>query len=150
MEKPDLAADDRTGALRGASALDFPIVGIGASAGGVQALMRFFEHMPPDPGMTFVIVLHLSPSHERQADSIFQRVTSMPVVQVTTSTPIEKNHVYLISPATALSMNDGCLCVTPAQRGHGRAGRNRPVLSQLGRSTWRACHQHCSVGVGQR
>src|SRR6185437_12426460 len=120
MEKRDPAAEDRTGALPGASALDFPIVGIGASAGGVQALVRLFEHMPRDPGMTFVIVLHLSPSHESQADSVLRRVTQMPVLQVTGATPIEKNHVYIISPATVLSMTDGYLSVTPVERGRGR------------------------------
>ncbi|MEW9583540.1 CheR family methyltransferase [Paraburkholderia sp. DGU8] len=120
MEKRDPAAEDRTGALPGASALDFPIVGMGASAGGVQALVRFFEHMPRDPGMAFVIVLHLSPSHESQADSVLRRVTQMPVLQVTGATPIEKNHVYVISPATALSMTDGYLSVTPVERGRGR------------------------------
>ncbi|WP_408416338.1 CheR family methyltransferase [Paraburkholderia strydomiana] len=119
MEKSDHAAGDQPAALRDASALDFPIVGIGASAGGIQALIRFFENMPRDPGMAFVIVLHLSPSHESQADNVLQRVTRMPVMQVTKATPIEKNHVYLISPATALSMTDGYLSVTPAERGRG-------------------------------
>ncbi|MFP3604911.1 CheR family methyltransferase [Paraburkholderia sp. SIMBA_053] len=126
MEKSDRAAGDQTAALRKASALDFPIVGIGASAGGVQALIRFFEHMPRDPGMAFVVVLHLSPSHESQADNVLRRVTRLPVQQVTEATPIEKNHVYLISPATALSMTDGYLSVTPSGR-----GRSGPVAIDL-------------------
>src|SRR6185369_6701588 len=64
--------------------------------------------------------LHLSPTHESQADDILQRVTKMPVVQVVEATRIEKNHIYLISPATGLSMTDGCLSVAPANRGRGR------------------------------
>ncbi|KAK48157.1 chemotaxis protein [Caballeronia jiangsuensis] len=130
MENPDHAAGDRTAAHRATPTLDFPVVGIGASAGGIQALIRFFEHMPPDPGMTFVIVLHLSPSHESQADNVLRRVTRLPVSQVTEATPIEKNHVYLISPATALSMTDGYLSATPAERGRGR-GRGRAVAIDL-------------------
>ncbi|WP_327346156.1 chemotaxis protein CheB, partial [Caballeronia glebae] len=100
--------------------LEFPIVGIGASAGGIQALTRLFEHMPNDAGMAFVIVLHLSPRHESQADAVLQRLTRMPVVQVLNATQIEKNHVYLISPANDLSMNDGYLRVTPSNREPGR------------------------------
>ncbi|HEY3597302.1 MAG TPA: CheR family methyltransferase [Paraburkholderia sp.] len=100
--------------------LDFPVVGIGASAGGIQALLRFFEQMPRDAGMAFVIVLHLSPKHESRADDVLQRVTAMPVIQVRESTRIEKNCVYLISPSNDLSMVDGYLRVTPADRPPGR------------------------------
>ncbi|WP_238212967.1 chemotaxis protein CheB [Caballeronia novacaledonica] len=83
VENPNHAAGNPTAAHRARPALDFPVVGIGASAGGIQALIRFFEHTPRDPGMTFVIVLHLSPSHESQADIVLRRVTRMPVSQVT-------------------------------------------------------------------
>ncbi|WP_220377361.1 CheR family methyltransferase [Paraburkholderia sp. BL27I4N3] len=98
----------------------FPIVGIGASAGGIQALLRLFEQMPADSGMAFVIVLHLSPKYESRADQVLQRVTSMPVMQVREPTRIEKNSVYLISPSNDLSMFDGYLQVTPAERPSGR------------------------------
>jgi two-component system CheB/CheR fusion protein len=105
---------------------DFPVVGIGASAGGVQALLRLFENMPSDTGMAFVIVLHLSPKHESVADQVLQGVTKMRVVQVRTATQIEKNCVYLISPSNDLSMENGHLRVTHADR---RAGR--PVTIDL-------------------
>jgi two-component system CheB/CheR fusion protein len=102
------------------SSLDFPVVGIGASAGGIQTLLRLFENMPNDAGMAFVIVLHLSPNHESVADQVLQRATKMRVVQVTTTTRIEKNSVYLISPSNNLSMEDGHLCVTHVDRLPGR------------------------------
>ncbi|MBL4835848.1 MAG: PAS domain S-box protein [Pseudomonas sp.] len=95
------------------SGLDFPVVGIGASAGGIPALLRFFENMPHDNGMAFVIILHLSATHESDAAVILQRVTKMPVVQVTQPVPIHKNQVYVISPAQFLSMDDDHLCVSP-------------------------------------
>jgi two-component system CheB/CheR fusion protein len=98
------------------SHLSFPVVGIGASAGGLNALKTFFEQMPSDSGMAFVIVLHLSPNHDSVADQILQDCTSMPVRQVTDACPIERNHVYVISPASQLSMNDGYLRVIPADR----------------------------------
>lgn len=98
----------------------FPVVGIGASAGGIQALLRLFEQMPKETGMAFVIVLHLSPKYESRADQVLQRVTSMPVMQVREPTRIEKNSVYLISPSNDLSLVDGYLRVTPAERPSGR------------------------------
>lgn len=93
------------------SDLTFPVVGIGASAGGLQALLRFFEQMPANNGMAFVIIMHLSPDHESTAHNIIQAVTDMPVRQVTSPVPIERNHVYIISPSCLLSMNDGYLRV---------------------------------------
>ncbi|MFS2072682.1 CheR family methyltransferase [Pseudomonas sp. CT11-2] len=94
------------------STLDFPVVGIGASAGGLQAIKLFFENMPHDNGMAFVIILHLSPDHQSIADQIIQESTRMQVLQVTETVPIEKNRVYVISPAQRLTMNDGNLEVS--------------------------------------
>ncbi|RCL24172.1 chemotaxis protein [Pseudomonas sp. AFG_SD02_1510_Pfu_092] len=101
------------------SHLDFPVVGIGASAGGLEAICTLFRQMPADSGMAFVIVLHLSPDHQSVADRIIQETTAMPVRQVTEPVPIERNHVYVISPANRLSTNDGYLRVTPANRRRG-------------------------------
>nr|WP_279153125.1 CheR family methyltransferase [Pseudomonas mosselii] len=101
------------------SHLDFPVVGIGASAGGLEAIRRFFQHTPDNSGMAFVVVLHLSPDHQSQADRIIQAVTRMPVRQVSEPVPIERNHVYVISPANRLSTNDGYLRVSPAKRNRG-------------------------------
>jgi two-component system CheB/CheR fusion protein len=98
------------------STLPFPVVGIGASAGGLQAVKSFFEHMPNDNGMAFVIIFHLSPDYPSQVDRIIQEVTKMPVRQVTETLSIEKNTVYVISPAHNLIMNDGYLSVTPSDR----------------------------------
>jgi two-component system CheB/CheR fusion protein len=109
--------EEQPGLLK--SSLSFPVVGIGASAGGLQALQRFLEAMPPDNGMAFVVVLHLSPRHASNAAEILQRSTSMQVTQVQTPTPIEANHVYVIAPNRDLSMNDGWLRVTEPTRTRG-------------------------------
>ena len=103
----------------GRSHLDFPVVGIGASAGCVSALLGLFGAMPEQPGMAFVVVVHLSPEHESNIDSILGRVTPLPVLQVREAVPIEPNHVYVISPAQQLSMNDGHLTVEPLERPRG-------------------------------
>ncbi|CAM3456121.1 chemotaxis protein CheB [Polaromonas hydrogenivorans] len=91
------------------SRLNFPVVGIGASAGGLDALLRFFEQMPAANGMAFVIILHLSPEHQSNAAEILQRVTKMPVIQVDKRTAIEADHVYVISPTHDLMMSDAHL-----------------------------------------
>ena len=101
------------------SSLPFPVVGLGGSAGGLAATLKFFEHMPQAPGMAFVVVLHLSPQHESNAAAILRRATGMPVHQVTQRTPIEANHVYVIAPALLLSMDDGHLDVRALERRHG-------------------------------
>jgi hypothetical protein len=85
------------------------VVGIGASAGGVQALQTFFMDAPNDSGMAFVVVLHLSPEHESYLAEILRRSTGMPVHQVTDRMKVEPNHVYVIPPAQHLAIEEGRL-----------------------------------------
>jgi len=101
------------------STLSFPVIGIGASAGGLEALIRFFEGMPAEPGMAFVVILHLSPKHESSAAEILQRATQMAVTQVTHPVPVEADHVYVIPPGFELTMNDGYVRVAPSERVRG-------------------------------
>jgi len=88
---------------------DFVVVGVGASAGGVQALLRLFETVPSSPGVAFVVVLHLSPDHASHAHDVIQNVTSLRVRQVDSPVPLEKNTVYVLPPGKHLSMVDGYL-----------------------------------------
>jgi len=115
--KPAIASPQN--AALSPSHLDFPVVGIGASAGGLEAICTFFKQMPADCDMAFVVVLHLSADHQSVADRIIQETTAMPVRQVSEPVPIERNHVYVISPANRLSTNDGYLRVSPANRRRG-------------------------------
>ena len=100
--------------------LDFPVVGIGASAGGLPALIQLFENMPAANDMAFVVILHLSPKHPSSAAAILQRATRMPVVQVTSKVQIERNHVYVIAPNQHMSMMDGLLLVDELERPRGK------------------------------
>ncbi|MUI15563.1 PAS domain S-box protein [Massilia dura] len=102
------------------SDLHFPIVGLGASAGGLPALLQFFENMPAGNGMAFVVILHLSPTHQSSADNVLQRVTPMPVIQVTERVHIEREHVYVIAPNQQLWMDDGSLGVSELTRNPGQ------------------------------
>ena len=85
------------------------VVGIGASAGGLKPLQSFFEYMPADTGLAFVVVTHLHPEHESHLDEILQTKTGMPVTQVTNLVPIEPNHIYVISPNRNISVTDSHL-----------------------------------------
>ena len=124
------------------SDLKFPIIGLGASAGGVVALKHFLENMPKDNGMAFVVILHLSPKHESMADKVLQPATGMPVTQVSEPTPLEPNHVYVISPANDLVMTDGYLRVSPAER-----PRGQHVAIDLFFRTLADVHQDKAVGI---
>jgi two-component system CheB/CheR fusion protein len=94
----------------------FITVGLGASAGGVEALKKFFAGMPPDSGMAFVVILHLSPEHESNLPSILQNETEMPVLQVTEEVRVEPNHVYVIPPNRNLAMSDGIIRLVKSEK----------------------------------
>lgn len=87
----------------------FPIVGIGASAGGLEALELFFKNVPPASGLGFVVVQHLDPTHKGMMAELLQRATAMPVVQISDRTLVEPNHVYVIPPNHDLSILHGVL-----------------------------------------
>lgn len=86
------------------------VVGIGASAGGLEALSAFFDTIPPDTGLVFVVVTHLAPDYKSLLDELLQRHTRMPVVQVQAEElPIQPNHVYVIPPNRQLVLSDTTL-----------------------------------------
>jgi two-component system CheB/CheR fusion protein len=87
----------------------FPIVGLGASAGGLQALEEFFSNMPSDSGMAFVLVTHLHPGQPSMLHELVGRKTSMPVNELKKSTVVEQNHIYTITPGRNLAILNGTL-----------------------------------------
>ena len=76
----------------------FAVVGLGASAGGLDAFKQFFTAMPADSGMAFVLIQHLDPTHISLTDELLSKHTRMSVVQVTDEMHVEPNHVYVIPP----------------------------------------------------
>ncbi|HEX4779230.1 MAG TPA: chemotaxis protein CheB [Usitatibacter sp.] len=102
----------------------FPIVAIGASAGGLEALSAFLAEVPPATGMAFVIVQHLSPTHESMLSEILGRSTTMPVRTVADKTPVEPNQVYVIPPAKNLVYGEGMLQLSPRTE---LRGQQRPI-----------------------
>src|SRR2546430_6490601 len=95
----------------------FPVVGIGASAGGLEAFTHLLEHLPADTGMGFVLVQHLDPDHESALVQILARVTSMPVREVANDLRIAPNHVYIIPPNTDMAIALGVLKLQRRQAG---------------------------------
>jgi two-component system CheB/CheR fusion protein len=83
-----------------------PVVGIGASAGGVQALQTLFDNLPPDLGLAYVVILHLAPDRHSELGRILSARTSMPVATVDQPVALEANHVYLIPPDRSLVISE--------------------------------------------
>ena len=104
-------ADDLSG--KPAMPEDFLIVGIGASAGGIQVLKEFFENVPADSGMAYVVILHLSPDHDSRLAEVLQTTAAIPVKKVTEKVRVVPNNVYVVPPNEHLEMVDGHLVVTP-------------------------------------
>jgi two-component system, chemotaxis family, CheB/CheR fusion protein len=91
-----------------------PMVGLGGSAGAIQALQAFFKAVPPNPGMAFVVVLHLSPDYESTLPQVLQRATAMPVRQASASQVVEADTVYVIPPGKSIEALDGRLVLRDA------------------------------------
>ncbi|MBV9215894.1 MAG: PAS domain S-box protein [Acidobacteria bacterium] len=89
------------------------VVGIGASAGGIQALSEFFSNAPKDAGIVYVVILHLSPDHDSHLAHVLQQVTELPVTQVTKETKIRPDHVYVVPPDKSLTLADHKIIVKP-------------------------------------
>jgi two-component system CheB/CheR fusion protein len=103
---------------------EITVVGIGASAGGLKALQAFFESVPGNTGMAFVVITHLHPEHESHLAEILQNSTQMPVTQVSGLVGLERNHVYVIPPNHRLVMADSQLDITEF---HEPRGQRTPV-----------------------
>lgn len=92
-----------------ATELDFPIIGIGASAGGLEALNAFLSNVPENSGLSFVIVQHLDPTHNGILAELLQRTTMMKVIQVKENTLVQPDCVYIIPPGKKMSIAHGTL-----------------------------------------
>ncbi len=91
----------------------FPIVGVGASAGGLEALTRLIGALPPQPGVAMVVVQHLDPHYQSQLSTILQSQSPIPVVEAVHGARVQPDHVYVIQPNTNVALADGILSVTP-------------------------------------
>ncbi|MCM2373478.1 chemotaxis protein CheB [Aporhodopirellula aestuarii] len=91
---------------------EFHIVGVGASAGGLEALEAFFRAIPADSGMAFVVIQHLSPDFKSHMEELLARQTSIPVHRVENGQRVRPNHIYLIPAKMEMVINEGKLLLT--------------------------------------
>jgi PAS domain S-box-containing protein len=103
---------------------DFPTVGIGASAGGLEAFRELLKNLPADTGMAFVLVQHLDPKHESMLTGLIAKATTMPVSEVEQGMRVEPNHVYVIPPNTHMTISRAILALAPRSEA---PGQHRPV-----------------------
>jgi two-component system CheB/CheR fusion protein len=93
-----------------------PIVGIGASAGGLEALRALFARMPANSGLGFVVIQHLDPDRPSMLTSVLSGVTRLPVVEITDGMPVKPNRVHVIPGGSDLTVREGILQLLPRKR----------------------------------
>ncbi len=135
------AALDRASPRAARRLKPFPIVGIGASAGGFEAFSRLVDNLPDDTGMAIVFVQHLAPGHASALTGLLSSHTKMPVVEVRDRMAIHPNRIYVIPPNVSMTVSRGLLHLVP------RVGlqAHMPVDSFL--QSLAQERQHQSIGV---
>jgi len=121
----------------------FPVVGVGASAGGLEAFKKLITGIPENSGMAFVLVQHLDPTHESILTVLLQKNSRIPVLEITDEIKVEPNHIYVIPSNKMLVANDGILELTP--RDESRNKRNLPI--DLFFTSLAEVHQTRAIGV---
>jgi two-component system CheB/CheR fusion protein len=124
------------------SALLFPVVGIGASAGGLDALKQFLQALPAKTGMAFVFIQHLNPNYVSILPEILERVSPIPVQQITDLVKIEPDHLYIIPENKTVTTSDGLLHLEPRIKDHKKNDIIDQFFSSLG-----LVHQSYAVGI---
>ncbi len=126
------------------SANIFPVVGIGASAGGLDAFKKLLKAIPENSGMAYVLVQHLDPSHESMLPDLLQKVTTIPVLEIADDIRVEPNHIYVIPSNKMMVANDGVLQLTP-RPALNKTKRNLPI--DLFFTSLAEVHQAHAIGV---
>lgn len=119
---PSPSPESSAAIVPAAAPVDIPVVGIGASAGGLDAISRFLAATPADSGAAFIVILHLDPDHQSHLAPLLARHTSMPVVEIEDGMTIEANRVHVIVPDRSVTVSgDRLLLSAPIEpRGHRR------------------------------
>jgi two-component system CheB/CheR fusion protein len=109
---------------KGETPASFPVVGVGASAGGLEAFSALLLGLPEDTGMAFVLIQHLAPAHTSALPDLLRRATLMPVMEIKDGLRITANHVYVIPPNANVGIQHGRLYLQPREA---EAGRYLPI-----------------------
>lgn len=127
---------------RDSSTAQFPVVGIGASAGGLDAVKEFLKALPAKSGMAFVFIQHLSPNHESILPELLQKVTPFPVQAITDNIHLERDHLYIIPQNKIVTTEDGILKLAPLDKKNKQSNIIDLFFSSLG-----IVHQDYAVGI---
>jgi len=122
----------------------FPVVGIGASAGGLDAFKKLLKAIPENSGIAYVLVQHLDPSHESMLPELLQKVTSIPVMEIADNVKVQPDHIYIIPSNKMMIANDGKLELTPRSP-KSKNERNLPI--DLFFTSLAEVHQSHAIGV---
>ena len=122
----------------------FPVVGVGASAGGLEAFKKLLQAIPEDSGIAYVLVQHLDPSHESLLPELLQKVTKVPVLEISNDIKVQPNHIYIIPSNKLLIANNGVLLLNP-RPAKNENGLNLPI--DLFFSSLAEVHQAHAIGV---
>lgn len=126
--------DEQGRAAQDLTSVDFPLVGIGASAGGQEALQALLPGLPPAPGFSIVVVMHLAPGQASVLGQVLQAHSSMPVIQLAQArVELQPNHIYVIAPGALLEVEGRFLLQTDAGRG-GSSGTIDAFFHSLART----------------
>lgn len=123
-EKQERPTPDSADASSSGAEWEFPVVALGASAGGIQALKEFFKAVPKDTGMAFIVVQHLDPTHESHMADVLSTSTRMPVTEAADGMRIQPDHIYTAPSNRFLSVRDGCFSLDEQIQ---RRGARMPV-----------------------
>ena len=110
----------KPGAMQPAESQSFPVVGIGASAGGLEAVRELLNYLPTDTGMALVLVQHLDPKHESMLAELLARNTKMQVSEVRDGMRVEPNHIFVIPRNKVMTIREGVLHLRPRSTGKGQ------------------------------
>ena len=122
----------------------FPVVGIGASAGGLNAFKIFLKAIPENSGMAYVLVQHLDPKHESLLPELLQRVTRIPIIEISDDIKVHPNHIYVIPSNKIMVATDGVLLLAPRPE-KSKTERHLPI--DLFFTSLAEVHQNNAIGV---
>lgn len=120
----------------------FPVVGIGASAGGLDAFKRLLKAIPADSGMAYILVQHLDPAHESILADLLQKITKIPIQEITDNIHVAPDHIYIIPSNKLLTASDGILQLSPRLP---RNQKNMPI--DVFFTSLAEVHQHQAIGI---
>ena len=120
----------------------FPVVGVGASAGGLEAFKRLIKAIPEESGMAYILVQHLEPTHESILADLLQKVTHIPIHEITNNVRVEPNRIYIIPSNKILTATDGVLQLSPRPP---RNEKNMPI--DVFFTSLAEVHQSHAIGV---